>query len=233
MLANSEMELLKSERESLEAKAQLANLWGGSESDFTIDEVDFDNISKEEISEGQLIEGFLSAPDALALAALEAQAKSTYELEKANSLPDPTIGFGARDFRESNERAFVASFSMPLPVFNKNQGNIIKAQNQLTQVAYSNEAKLNALKMQALNSLRVMKLAERQISDLRDSVIPTAEKALKETRAGYDKGKFPYIEIADAQQTLFEARFNLNNALKDYHIRKAEIERFLPIETNN
>jgi outer membrane protein, heavy metal efflux system len=56
-------------------------------------------------------------------------------------------------------------------------------------------------------------------------VVPAAEQAFRFARAGYAEGRFSFLEVLDAQRTLFDARAQLNDALRDFHTRRAEADR--------
>jgi cobalt-zinc-cadmium efflux system outer membrane protein len=64
---------------------------------------------------------------------------------------------------------------------------------------------------------------------LKTSVLPGAEEAFRFARDGYDAGKFNYLEVLDAQRTLFEARKQLNEVSLDYHRQRATLERIAAV----
>ncbi|HYY12907.1 MAG TPA: TolC family protein, partial [Chthoniobacterales bacterium] len=63
-----------------------------------------------------------------------------------------------------------------------------------------------------------------EIRVLRDSVLPGAEKSVAAMQAGYQAGRFSYLDINEARQTLAAARLQYLQALSDYHKAVAEIE---------
>ena len=48
---------------------------------------------------------------------------------------------------------------------------------------------------------------------------------MEQTRYGYDRGRFSYLELATAQQELLDLRAAIIDAAADYHRLLAEIER--------
>src|SRR3546814_18436923 len=48
---------------------------------------------------------------------------------RAEGRLDPSIGVGMRQLRETGERAMIASLSVQLPVFDRNQGNVAAARS--------------------------------------------------------------------------------------------------------
>ena len=61
----------------------------------------------------------------------------------------------------------------------------------------------------------------------RDRLTPKAEKAYELSRAGYDAGRFSWFELINAQQHLTEIRIRYIEALKDAHLARAEVSKFL------
>jgi cobalt-zinc-cadmium efflux system outer membrane protein len=55
--------------------------------------------------------------------------------------------------------------------------------------------------------------------------LPGAETAFKAAQKGYRLGKFDYLEVLDAQRTLFSSRTRYIQALARYHRSVADVER--------
>ena len=45
-------------------------------------------------------------------------------------------------------------------------------------------------------------------------------------RIGYQNGKFEYVELLDAHNTLLSIKEQYVDFLQDYHLNRAELERF-------
>jgi len=139
-----------------------------------------------------------------------------------------------RDFRGTGDQALMAGISIPIPVFNRNQGNIEKARHEVVKA----ESDAAATKLTARNSAfqahEDMINAYRQADILKSTILPAAEKAFRLAREGYRAGKFAYLEVLDSQRTLFETRAQYIAALRDYHKARAETERLTAAhETKN
>jgi len=59
---------------------------------------------------------------------------------------------------------------------------------------------------------------------IRDFSLPSASKAFDLAQKGYREGKFEYLDVLDAQRTLFEIKENYIQALVNYHTRRADID---------
>ena len=61
----------------------------------------------------------------------------------------------------------------------------------------------------------------------RDKLIPSAEQAYQLSRSGYEAGRYSWIELIASQQHLAEIRIRRIDALKDAHLFRAELHRFM------
>ena len=70
--------------------------------------------------------------------------------------------------------------------------------------------------------------AARQTSQsLRNEILPGAQSAFDAANKGFSAGKFSFLDVLDAQRTLFQAKSQYIQALIDAHQSVAEIERIL------
>ncbi|MBK6912485.1 MAG: TolC family protein [Ignavibacteriales bacterium] len=60
--------------------------------------------------------------------------KAQLQLEKSQAIPDLTASLGVRYLNELKTNSFVAGLSIPLPIFNRNQGNIQSAEVRIQQM---------------------------------------------------------------------------------------------------
>ena len=59
------------------------------------------------------------------------------DFEEAQSIPDLQVSAGTGGPRDFSDNSFFVSFSMPIPLFDRNQGNICRASLQAWQAAYA------------------------------------------------------------------------------------------------
>ena len=69
--------------------------------------------------------------------------------------------------------------------------------------------------------------ARTALTQLRQKVIPIAEETLALTEQGYRKGRFPLLELLDAQQSLIALRVQVVANATAFHLHVIEIERLL------
>jgi outer membrane protein, heavy metal efflux system len=164
-------------------------------------------------------------PDLARLDAVIAQRRADVTLQRANAVPDVTLQGGVRRFQEGRETAFVAGVSVPLPFSDRNQGGIARANAELTRAEAEAERGRQALAASLVAAELRMQLAWRSVQSLRRTALPAASQAVGFASGGYAEGKFGFLDVLDAQRSLFDARAQLNDAFREFHTRRAEVER--------
>ncbi len=223
---------LERARRSLSTKRQiLSSLMGGDTGAFTVAMESLPILSEPEALESYRAR-LPQTPDIKSLDANVNQARAGLSLEKANAVPDPTFNFGVKDFREDDSQAFVAGVSFPFPVFNMNRAGIERAGHDLNAAMFDQRGEQLSLDATLTSIYGDFSSAYSEASALKATVLPGAEEAFSFAREGYDAGKFGYLEVLDAQRTLFDARKQFNEAVLDYHRQRAAIERITASHAN-
>ncbi len=212
------------ERQLKVAKERLARLWGSSTFDVSLDHSHFFELQAPEAFHTYR-EKLDRIPDLQRLAYVTAEKESLLELEQAQVIPDPNFSLGVRDFRDSGDQAFMFGVSLPIPVFNQNSGNVAKARAEVSQAENDGRQAELMLEQQLTENWQHWNTAYSEAERMQTTLLPAAEKAFRLARSGYEKGKFPYLEVLDAQRTLFEARAQYHDSLKRYHSARANVER--------
>ena len=68
---------------------------------------------------------------------------------------------------------------------------------------------------------------DKEIATLRSVLLPGAQSAFDAATKGYQLGRFGYLDVLDAQRTLFQTRTQNLRALADYQRGVSEIERLV------
>ena len=109
-------------------------------------------------------------------------------LEEANRIPDPTLGAGVRYFNnvdEADAHALLLAVSVPLPVFDRNQGNLLEARYQLARTAAERRAAAVRVQAALAETHAALSAAFSEASTLQDEVLPGAQQAFDAAREGY------------------------------------------------
>ncbi len=160
------------------------------------------------------------------LAAQEAQAG----VERAARVPDLTLTLGSQredepERRAAGRRQAVFGVSVPLPLFDRNDGRLAaalrrtdKARDELAAAERAAGADLDA-------AWTRYAAARDEATLLQRDAIPYAYSAWTLTLRGFDAGKFGFLDVLDAQRTWFQARVRRAGALLAAWNAYADIER--------
>jgi len=164
----------------------------------------------------------------LARAQLEVNRRQALvEVERSLRVPDVTLSLGGRRNAEIGLNQALLGISLPIPVFNRNQGSILEALRRTDKARdelSGTETRLNNEIAQALERLNV---ARQEIEILLREILPGAQSAYDAATKGFIMGKFSFLEVLDTQRTLFQAKSQYLRALAEAHRSAAEIERVL------
>ncbi|MCC6766616.1 MAG: TolC family protein [Deltaproteobacteria bacterium] len=155
------------------------------------------------------------------------QRRAALSLEQSRRIPDLSLVAGGRHYAEDGGGALVFGFSLPLPLFDRNQGNILAAAREVAQARLAHDAVAVTVEARARQAYVAVEAAAEQASIFRDETIPRAERAYAGAKDGYARGLFRYLEVLDAQRTLFELRAEYLTALATYYDASAELSRWV------
>ncbi|WP_143491463.1 TolC family protein, partial [Pseudomonas aeruginosa] len=168
----------------------------------------------------------------LRLAAQEvARGEAQVDLEKRQRIPNLTVSIGskydqtARDGR--GERVNLIGLSMPLPLFDRNQGNIYAAQSRVDQARDLQRATLLRLRSEAVQAYDQLRTSEQELALVRRDLLPGAQSALDSMTRGFEMGKFNFLDVLDAQRTLVGVRAQYVRALDAAAQARVSMERLL------
>lgn len=215
------------------ARKELVAQWGESTASFERAVGSLESIAPVPPQE-QLASLLDGNPDVARWKTEEQQRGARLALERANAIPDLTLFAGGRNLQASNDNAFVAGISLPLPLFDRNQGGIAAARAARSRAREESRAARNQAIASLAASYRDLSGAFIEAGTLQEQILPAAGQALEAANLGYREGKFGFLEVLDAQRTLFEVRGQYVEALAAYHQARAEVERLTgtPLETD-
>ncbi len=221
--STAKIELDKANRARDIARKKLATIMGDKSFEAELNSAAFYEVDKTVMPERE--NSLKDSPDILKLNSELEQSKARLDLEIANAIPDPRISVGMRDYRDSSDQAFVVGFSIPIPVFNSNSGNIQKARSEILRTEFDNrQAELN-VSSELTQAYEQMQGSYTTSQTLKNEMLPSATKAFGLSREGYNLGRFAYLEVLDAQRSLFDVNKQQIEALLQFHTAKAQAER--------
>lgn len=219
------------EAELAAARARLAAQWGADALAFDHAELNLETVTAPPAYD-QLATALDANPDVARWATEIERQHARQQLAEARRLPDITVGGGIRHFADEGDIGVLASVSVPLPLFDRGQGDIAEARFQALAAEAEQAASRIRVRTALQDAYQQMKAAFAEVRITRDDILPAAASSFYAVTTGYRHGKFAYIEVLDAQRTLFDARAEYLRALARYHEATADVERLTGTSLN-
>ena len=158
------------------------------------------------------------------------RSQAVLDLEKSRAVGDITIGAGVQRFNETDDNAFVFGVSIPLPISDSNQGAKQEAVYNLAKSRAGQRAAWLKLQNEFNQTYQEFANAYGQATSLKNEVLSGAIEMFNASTIAYREGKVDYLNVLDAQRTLFDVKNEYIESLAAYHVARTEIERFIARE---
>lgn len=224
--ANAELALEEGRAALHVARDGLLSLWGTAAQPFG--EV---SGALEALPERPPIESLLQAladsPDVLAAQRVSERLRAQVDVERTLRYPDVTVNVGARRNNELGLTQALVGVSIPLPVFNRNQGNLYQALSRADQARDQEQVLAARLGFELRRASAALVVSRDSAVTLRSAILPAAQQAYDAATRGFEAGKFSFLEVLDSQRTLFQARARYLDLLANAYSAAATIDRIL------
>lgn len=208
--------------ELINAKKRLSLIWAETCPDFEKAVFPFYTISNP-ISFEQCLADLCDQPEIVQSLYTQLNAKKIWHLEKAKSIPDVTLQVGYKANYEEKNKGMIAGISFPIPLFDRNQGNIGRAYYDMLKTGDQGRQLYLVLESRLAILHEELVRAYEEANRTKNISLPSATQAFELAQRGYREGKFEYLEVLDAQRTLFEVREKYIQSLVNYHVKIADV----------
>jgi len=153
--------------------------------------------------------------------------RAALDLEKAGAFPDLTLSGGLQRFNDTSENLFVLGISIPLQLSNRNQAGKLLAAYKLARARQEHRAEETRMRMELESVYNDLSSAYMEAAELRDHVLHGAQSVFDASMLSYKEGKLDYLNVLDAQRTLFDVKKQYIEVLAEYHKAKADVEQII------
>ena len=163
-----------------------------------------------------------------------AQKQALSEIEKSKQTPDVILSLGARRNEElGGITQAIIGLSIPIPLFDKNQGNWQSAKARETQSLDEKTALENQLNTALAEAYLRRQVQVAAAGTYSQEILLGAQSAYETARKGFEFGKFSFLEVLDAQRTLFQAKTQYIQTLALAHQAEADIHSLLGLSSGD
>lgn len=151
-------------------------------------------------------------------------AQTEVQLARAQAVPNVSVQIVAQRDTVQKYSSVSTLVALPVPFFNRNQGNIIHAEGILLQQQREYDRLRLALTDQLAGSFRQYSSLQSETGRLQNDVLPRAKENLDLTTQAYRLGRMDFLRVVDARRTYFQANMDHIDALTELHKVVVEIE---------
>lgn len=164
-------------------------------------------------------------PDLSQLKSAEARSLADVKLQLAQRKVDFTLGTEVRrqdgsPLYSSTGNSIGVFMSVPLQVFNRNQGEILRAQREAAQAATRVKATESAIKAEVKGAWEQYQSSKELLDKIESTMLSEAKEVRQVTDYSYRRGEATFIEFLDAQRAF-------NDVMESYNVARAEYARSL------
>jgi len=223
-------EARESARAAVEARAELFRLVGihGNADDDRVDG-SFPKLEMPSNPDELVQKALKDRPDLIALQAAQDKAEKDLELARAQAIPDLNLGlayaYSGSVTPSGAASTLGATATVNLPIFNRNQGEIQKAELQVDRSKLAYERGRADAEREVRLALGHLGAASTAVDDLENDYLGRADKALQIAERSFREGKASLLEFLEAQRTYLETRASYVDALLERGASVLELQR--------
>ncbi len=238
-LARAESRLLEVERERIPLRIKIASLTGLKENDINVP--DKFAAPKQSDNTPELIKKALfSRPDLQALMREHDKAEIETRLAGAEALPNLTAGLFVQWQRGTTEVGGMSStsndtqlglrLSMPIPLFDRNQGGRAAARARLDAADSRRLALERSIIAEVEAAASRLSSSEKILEQFEKGIIPQLTENLKLTQEAYRIGEVGILSVIDEQKKFFEVNDSYLSVLHNRRVACIKLETAIASE---
>ncbi|KVE32695.1 TolC family protein [Burkholderia sp. TSV86] len=226
--AGAQIELMSAQTQTAAALARLVNVTGSADVRGRTATGDLETVPDvEPLSE--LLALLDDAPLTRAAKADMQRNNARIAIEQAKRIPDITVSAGFKRVVAAGSpyNQAVVGVSIPLPLFDTNRGALLEAVHRAKKADADFDSERARLRLELTQAYANYERATAQARRLKDEVLPAARQALDAMSRGYQLGKFGFLDVLDAQRTLFAEQSRYVQALADAQQARTDLDRLV------
>lgn len=170
----------------------------------------------------------LSASPEIAAAQAEIQrTRWAYQRAQAEKKSNLTFQGIVQDDRSVDATNGAIQLTMPIPIWNRNQGGITQAGHEALAAARALEKLELDLQQRLASVFQRYQTARAQVDRYSQAIVPNSRENLDLVRRAFAAGEYDFLQMLVAQRTFVQTELAYVEALQDMHIAALEIEGLL------
>ncbi|MGV3484005.1 MAG: TolC family protein [Planctomycetaceae bacterium] len=162
-----------------------------------------------------------SSPEYQAAQARVSQARANIDRQCVQAVPNLDVQFAAGTDNGTDSGLINLQVGAPMPVFNKNQGNIAAARAELMRASREAERIENAIKARLAAVSRDYESSLAAVAMYANDILPNADESLKLAEQAYKAGETSFLQVLVARRTYFDV--NMQYIASQVQLAQAQV----------
>ena len=175
-----------------------------------------------EIVDMQSIKGvaLASSPELQAARARVARARSNIDRQEVQAIPNLSFQLAGGVDNSTNSGMINAQVGLPVPIFNRNEGNIAAAYAELSRACQELRRIELSIESRMARGTQEYESAAAAVEEYQQQILPKAQQTLSLSEEAYAAGEFGFLQVLVARRTYFES--NLEFVVAQSNLAQAE-----------
>ena len=168
-----------------------------------------------------------SSPELKAACARISKATANLDRQRVQAIPNLGVGLSVGRDRGTGSDFYQAEVGVPVPVFNRNQGNIAAAEAEYCRATQDLERLRMSLKARLARVARDHDSALASVHRYDTQILPKAKESLQLSEQAYAAAEFNFLQVLVARRTYFESNLKAVDARRRLSQADAQVEGLL------
>jgi len=167
------------------------------------------------------------SPEYQAAQARIARARANLQRQGVQAIPNVTTQIAAGIDNGTNSGLINLEIGAPLPVFNKNQGNMAAARAEYCRAVLDADRIENAIKARLAVVSQAFDSALAAVSIYAAEILPNAAESLELAEVAYRAGETSFVQVLVARRTYFDSNLQFIQAQTELAQARSQIDGFV------
>jgi cobalt-zinc-cadmium efflux system outer membrane protein len=160
--------------------------------------------------------------DLLAGQAQVERALAAKEWQRAQAKPDWTLLFGYK--RTTGFDTLLAGVTVPLPLFDRNLGNISHSETEIERTRFLLNSSLSQMRAEVAGALAAIRRIRAALDRMHKAMLEQAEESRRISYSAYQEGGADLLRLLDAQRVSNEVQLLHTRTEMEYRLSLAALE---------
>jgi cobalt-zinc-cadmium efflux system outer membrane protein len=169
----------------------------------------------------------MSSPEYQAAQVRVCRARANLDRQCIQPIPNLDVQFAAGRDNGNDSGMINLQVGAPLPIFNKNQGNIAAARAELTRASQEVQRVENGIKARLATVSGDYDSALAAVDQYRSCILPNAARGLELADLAYQSGETSFVQVLVARRTYFDTNLEYIAAQTALATARARVDGYV------